>query len=146
MNTPKWIAFFVGILMWILCASQVGSQNIDSKEKAGESHQQSKEPQKEEYQEAVEKKLSEFSDRLKALEVEGEKAGEKTRVKLQGASKELEGKMHSAEAQLAKLKAAGAKSWNEAKSRMDAVLKDWERSYERTVARFKQSSASETRG
>ena len=48
--------------------------------------------------------------------------------------------MATAKQNFEKIKAEGAKTWNEARAKMDALMKELEKSYERLAERWNKSS------
>ena len=142
---------FTGCLLVLFAGGRVAKSPNGMNATAAQFQEESKEPRetsetaqdprKAEYRKQIENKLAEFNDRFEALKAKGEKAGAQVKAELQKAATELEKKMVAAKQQLEKFKSASVGAWEKAKSEMDAVIKDLETFYERTVDRFKKTNS-----
>lgn len=92
---------------------------------------------KEQYQKKAEENLYRFEENLKRLYGKAEKKGREAQEKISRAADDLREKSVSAKKKLKELKESGEGKWLKARTELDAMLKDLERSYQRTVAKFK---------
>ncbi len=95
------------------------------------------EQKKEKYEKKAEDKLHRIEDKVKGLYATAEKKSVEAKEKLSRAVDELKAKSEAARNKLKDLKEAGEEKWDKARGELDAMLKDLERSYHRTVAKFK---------
>lgn len=92
---------------------------------------------KDQYQRRAEEKLSRLEDNVKRLYVRAEKKSVRAKEKISRAAADFKKKSESAKSKLEDLKESGEEKWENARAELDSMLKDLERSYNRTVARFK---------
>lgn len=92
---------------------------------------------KDQYQKRAEEKLHSLEDKVKRLHVRAEKKSVRAKEKISRAAADLKKKSESAKSKLKDLKESGEEKWENARAELDSMLKDLERSYNRTVARFK---------
>lgn len=92
---------------------------------------------KDHYQKKTEEKLHRFEDKVKRLYVRAEKKSLKVKDKISRAADDLKKRSDSAKNKLKDLKESGEEKWENARAELDSMIKDLERSYNRTVARFK---------
>lgn len=92
---------------------------------------------KEQYQKKIEEKLHLFENKVKQLYVRAEKKSVRAKEKVSRAADDLKKKSDAAKNKLRDLKESGEEKWENARTELDAMLKDLERSYNRTVAKFK---------
>jgi hypothetical protein len=95
------------------------------------------EQKKQRYEKKAEDKLRRFEDKVKNFYVRVEKKSEQAKEKIEASVDELKKKGEQAKAKLRNLKDSGVETWDKAKAELDAMLNDLERSYHRTVAKFK---------
>ncbi|MBI5632664.1 MAG: hypothetical protein HZA15_04225 [Nitrospirae bacterium] len=92
---------------------------------------------KEEYQKKAEEKLNRLEANVKQLYLRAEKKGERAREKITRAADNLRKKSESAKNKLKDLKESGEEKWDIARDELDSMLKDLERTYNRTASKFK---------
>jgi len=92
---------------------------------------------KEYYQNKAEEKLHSLEDKVKRLYIWAEKKSARTKDKIFRAADDLKKKSETAKSRLKDLKESGEGKGENARAELDSMLKDLERSYNRTVAKLK---------
>ncbi len=96
--------------------------------------------QKEQYQKEVEEKLQGIGGKIKELNRRAEKSGRKAKEKLTDAVEELKQKRDAVSDRLKGLREAGLEKWEKARTELDSMISDIERSYRRVSTGFEEQT------
>lgn len=89
------------------------------------------------YQKKAEDRLRRIENNVKKLYARAENKGIKLKEKMSSSADTLRKKSDKAKEKLKDLKASGEEKWETAKTELDAMIKDLEQSYKRTVSKFR---------
>lgn len=137
------MAVFFLLVSFVLGQENTQKKNVTSSDVKQDMKEAAKttgtylEQKKERYEKKAEDKLHRMENKVKGLYARAEKKSAEAKEKLSRAADELKAKSDSAKNKLKDLKDAGEEKWDKARAELDSKLKDLERSYNRTAAKFK---------
>jgi uncharacterized protein YicC (UPF0701 family) len=110
------------------------SSQGDSKDKP-DMIRKAEEMQRETYQKRMDESLKDFESRLDGLKTDTQKAGRKTREKLEGALDEMSRLLDDTKQKLVELKKSTGEAWDRMKEKTDASLEALEKKYRDIISK-----------
>jgi Skp family chaperone for outer membrane proteins len=89
-----------------------------------------------EYQRTVEYTLNELDQKIATLQAQADTVAEATRAEFRAMLSDLQEKKTQARAQLARLKASSANTWQDLRTDINEAVEELQATYDRSVARF----------